>query len=683
MKHIATLSITACTLILPAITNAQCAAGEVEVRMEVTTDLYGYETYWQLVPGGNVCGTATIAEGGNLTMDCGSGGLQLQDTTGYADTTTYTEGPWCLTEGAIYTVFTLDDWGDGQASYKVFVNDTVVMQYNEAGPAHSFDFSSLVTYRDLAVTELTTALCSHEGDAVTVRGVIRSFGVDVVNQFDLNYTIDGGSPVTSTVNVTGMIAGDSYEFAHATPWNASGMGTHSLQVWATNINGGADEITANDALTSDLKVSAAIPNILDQLLWGTAAIDVVANSNEDLLVPRDLDFHPDPARNELWVVNKDTEASGSSTVKFTAPGEAGQTFLMQEDPNNWHFMSLATGLALGDNGNFCTSPGVYDANHGAGTPFTGPSLWSGDPAIYAQPIFGGLGSHLDMLHESPRSQGVASQYWNRYWVVDGWNGDVVMYDFKKDHGPGNDYHGNGVVHRYDDDQITRDPAEHVVSHCAFDKNSGWLYVVDFGGQRVFRINTNTGTLGGPGDYGPMEAMAEYRMVTGYTQEELVTTGLVQPAGIDVFGDRMIVSDHSNGDIIIYDVSSAPAVEVGRIHTLVPGIMGVVIGPDGTIWYVNATTSELVHVSLDLTTANVPNTDAQPWAVVPNPASDQVWITGGRIVPGTAFTVSDAAGRVVIRSSTALTSTGIDVSGLACGTYALRVADRSQALVIQR
>jgi hypothetical protein len=76
----------------PLVLRAQCGAGEVEVTIEVTTDDYGYETYWQLVPGGSPCGTGTIFAGGNLTMSCSAGGYQLQDMSGYGNSTTIVEG---------------------------------------------------------------------------------------------------------------------------------------------------------------------------------------------------------------------------------------------------------------------------------------------------------------------------------------------------------------------------------------------------------------------------------------------------------------------------------------------------------------------------------------------------------------------------------------------------------------
>lgn len=662
--------------------HAQCPVGEVAVEIQVLTNNDGYETYWQLVPHGQPCGAAMIAEGGNLYLDCDSGGTQSQVMGGYGNNTTYVEGPWCLTEGAQFDVWAIDDWGDQQASISAYVDGVpVYVSGFEWEPTVIHTFGAQVSQRDMAVDAVTTAFFCREGDPVIVAGTLKSYGQQTVNSFDLVYTIDGGAPVLQSITGVSLNVGDEFEFEHAVPWIATSTGTHDLSVWAQNINGAADDFTGNDQGGSTITVSPAVPQILDLYLTGTPVIDIIADSDEDLLVPRDLDFHPDPARNELWVVNKDTEASGSSTVKFTDAGEATQTFLYQEDVNNWHFMNTSTGFAFGDNGNFATCPGIFDANQNGGDPFTGPSLWNSDPAVYAQPIFGGLGSHIDMLHVTPNSQGIAHDRWNRYWVVDGYNGDVVMHDFKDDHGPGNSWHLDAVIRRYDNDQITRDPNNHIVSHCALDKASGWLYVVDHGGQRVFRINTNSGSVGGAGDYGPWENYVEYSMVTGYDQDVLVTTGLVQPAGIDVRGDRMIVSDHSNGDIVIYDVSTVPAVELGRVHTLQPGIMGVVIGPDGRIWWVNATTHELGRATPG-TSVGVVNAVPITFSIGPNPAADRLWFTGALDVrPGS---IVDAQGRLVQEFDPRTAgSSGLDIGALKPGAYSIRIGVHVRPLLIAR
>jgi hypothetical protein len=122
-----------------------------------------------------------------------------------------------------------------------------------------------------------------------------------------------------------------------------------------------------------------------------------------------------------------------------------------------------------------------------------------------------------------------------------------------------------------------------------------LYIVDNGNQRVLRLDINSGSIGGTPSYGPYETLAEYKNVDGATWEVVVSSGLVEPSGIDVIDDRMIVTDHATGDIIIYDISSMPAVEIKRIVTGNPGIMGTVIGPEGRIWYVNYTMNEVIKI----------------------------------------------------------------------------------------
>lgn len=676
-------------LVVPLITFpgdlvAQCGAGEVEVTIAISTDDYGYETYWQLTPTGSPCGTGTIEAGGNLTIGCSGGGAQVQEMSGYGNNTVVTAGPWCLLEGTSYTIHSVDDWGDNHASYEVFVGGVSVAVFPSGTGntlAHVF-IAQLPQARDMSITELTTPLYDRTGDAVAVSGTLKSLGAETVTSFDLNYAIDGGTPTVQTFIGQNIQAGESLEFIHNTPWSPTEIGTYGLDVWITNINGAEDMVPVNDHAFATLTVNAAIPNIIDAILGSAYTVTQIANSDQDLLVPRDLDFHPDLARNELWVINKDTEESGGSTVKFSGLGETGGSHLMQEDPNNWHFMSLPTGIAFANNGNFATCPGVFDANHNGGTPFTGPSLWSSDPAIYAQNLFGPLGSHLDMLHVTPNSQGIAAENWNRFWVVDGFNGDVVMHDFRGDHGPGQDYHGNAIIRRYDEVQITRDPNDHIVSHCALDKTTGWLYVVDHGGQRVYRLNINTGNVSGPGDYGPWETYVEYSMVTGYSHEVIITSGLEQPAGIEVIGDRLLVSDHASGDIVVYDLSASTVPEIGRIITNSPGIMGITVGPDGRIWFVNASTHQLMVVGEG--PVGMSDHHAANWNLSPTVTSDVVTLTGSAPFKGNEpVLVIDPVGRVVFRTSVDTARNGLDMSALLPGAYTIRIGGEPRRVVVQR
>src|SRR5690606_27695681 len=280
-----------------------------------------------------------------------------------------------------------------------------------------------------------------------ITGSIENVGTQTITSFDLHYSIDNGPTVTETVNGVSIAPFSSYLFSHSTPWNSASNGMYDIDVWTSLPNGNADEDQTNDSANATIEVGPGIPNIIDDYLTTIPVLTVVGNSSHSLNTPRDLDFHPTLSRNELWVINKDAENTGGSTVTFYDAGLMTQTHEWKRDGNAWHFMSLPTGIAFSRTDFFGTSTGVYDANHNGGAPFTGPSLWTSDPAIYAQPS-GGNGSHMDMLHESPYSQGIAHEVDNVYWVVDGFNSDVVRYDFADDHGPGNSYHGDAKVYRY-------------------------------------------------------------------------------------------------------------------------------------------------------------------------------------------------------------------------------------------
>ena len=92
------------------------------VTMDVHTDDYGYEGYWEIVPSGNTCGTGTVASGGNVAVGCNGAGLQNQTPGGYGNNLTSNEGPWILTTGAQYDLIYVDDWGDGGFSFDIIVN---------------------------------------------------------------------------------------------------------------------------------------------------------------------------------------------------------------------------------------------------------------------------------------------------------------------------------------------------------------------------------------------------------------------------------------------------------------------------------------------------------------------------------------------------------------------------------
>ena len=654
---------------------SQCDISEGEVTIVVHTDDYGNEGYWQLLPSGNDCGVGTIFEGGNDLVGCDGAGDQDNPPGGYPDNDEIIEGDWCLPIGNSYDIIYTDDWGDGGFAFDVLVNGYQIASFDGIGLGGTYTFVvEEPPLYDLSV--FGSNLYSYvETGTYDLEARVFNGGTETITSFDLNYSVDGGAIQTHTVTGISMLNFESEHVDHSIPIDIPTDGIYSVRVWADNINiDNEDLFHDNDTLTKEIEAGPGIPNLIDgfvdALLWPT----LIAGSSDDIDRPTDLDFHPVLSNMELWVVNKGTEATGSNTTTIYNAGSDDQTSINKEDGNAWHFMSLTTGLAFSENGNFATSPGVYDANHDGGGAFTGPALWSSDMSIYAEPS-GGNGSHLDMLHQSPYCQGIAAEKDNVFWVFDGNTDDIVRYDFAEDHGPGNADHSDAIVRRYSDDEVKKDVDDQIVSHLVLDEEKKWLYVVDHGNQRVIRINITTGSdEGGTPDYPNPEPIEEYSEYTGYTQE-LVVSDLDKPAGIDVVEDRMIISEYESGEIIIYDISSVPATELGRLNTGLNSVQGVKIGPDGNIWFVDYDSDGVYR--MDPAFVGI-NSNELTFNVYPNPSNGNITVSTNLISNGD-MEIRNTVGELIYSTTFNGTSKTIDID-TAAGLYFVSVYDEDSTLI---
>ena len=209
--------------------------------------------------------------------------------------------------------------------------------------------------------------------------------------------------------------------------------------------------------------------------------------------------------------------------------------------------------------------------------------------IYARPS-GGNGSHLDMLHGSPYCMGIESDHDNAFWVFDSYNNCMCYYDFVDDHGPGNDDHSDGIIHRYYGMKLTREP--NIPSHLVLDAAKEWLYVADPANSRVLRMNTNTGAKSQ--QLAPTnEPLAGHWRMSGEVWEVFATENLNKPCGIELINDQLYVSDYETGEIIAYDVNTKA--ELSRINTGKSGVAGIKADKSGQLWFVNNKSHEVIQV----------------------------------------------------------------------------------------
>ncbi|MCW5899637.1 MAG: choice-of-anchor J domain-containing protein [Flavobacteriales bacterium] len=343
-----------------------------------------------------------------------------------------------------------------------------------------------------------------------------------------------------------------------------------------------------------VQVEAQVP-VLDRYLTDPLVYTDIVTAAAQVSLPRDLDFKPHS--NELWVMNRGNATGGSMVIVRNA-GLPGQTSEYRKDSHSGHFMVQASAMAFSPNGEWAAVSEVQNTSSPSST-FMGPALWSGDPNIFATVFQNNwvnglpLGSHLDMLHQSPFAMGIASDSAKVYWVMDGHFGNICRYDFVQDHGPGYDYHGAGKIWRYTDVPVSRVP--NIPSHMVLDRENGWLYFIDGGAKQIKRMNVNSGSVTGNLSVPPTsnEPLAGYYQVQGATVE-VVDTWATQPSGIDHIPGRLVVSDHTTGAIRLYDVSATPTL-LGTITTGMPSIMGLKVGPDGRIWFTHYNGNKVVRI----------------------------------------------------------------------------------------
>lgn len=116
----------------------RCSGGLVDVAVDITTDNWGSECLWKLVPAGENCTSpSVIFSGGNTAnISCGGGGAGVTPSGGYANNSTISEGYWCLSPGS-YSIKYIDSYGDGGASFDVYLNQAASYAYTPSASADS------------------------------------------------------------------------------------------------------------------------------------------------------------------------------------------------------------------------------------------------------------------------------------------------------------------------------------------------------------------------------------------------------------------------------------------------------------------------------------------------------------------------------------------------------------------
>jgi hypothetical protein len=372
----------------------------------------------------------------------------------------------------------------------------------------------------------------------------------------------------------------------------------------TSNTGGADGEDGADGGDDD--DDAPLPGIAVLGHQGQASVNIeeMASSEDGLRIPRDLAFDPE-VEGLLWVVNQRDD----SVVHIYEAGTSAQTTDKVIDPYALHFMDEVSSIDFGAPGTFGTCQESRNTYNGAGraNEFMGPTLWPADLDVfgtsnpeaveYLSDLFGmdvDLGSHLDMLHESPLCMGITWDVDNVYWVVDGYHGALVRYDFVEDHGVGYDDHSDGIIFMHTDIELGY--VEGVPAHLELDQDSRLLYIADPANQRVLTVEADTGYF--DSRIRSQEPGVTYQAWSGtYWSTFLDGTeqGFSLASGVEFLGDLVLISDNATGEIIAFDKDGN---EVDRLDTgLGEGsLMGMAVRNETEIWFTDAVENKVYRLT---------------------------------------------------------------------------------------
>ena len=369
--------------------------------------------------------------------------------------------------------------------------------------------------------------------------------------------------------------------------SASGSGDDT----PTPTTGEVDSADASSGDSTGEPVSG-IPILGD----GTHDIDnldvtVISSEEDGLNFPTDVEFKPGETL-ELWVTNRED----FSIVIYQDAGLPSQIASKRQAgfDNGAHFLAKPAALAFGAEGTFATAQqenAVTQPGDPADGSFMGPTLWTSDYDIFQ----GGHQSHLDMLHNSPLSSGIAWESENTYWVFDGTHGSLTRYLFNEDHGLGGTDHTDGEIYRYADGELGYEHS--IASHVAID--GSYVYAADSENGRVVRLDPSTATEANsivPNYDGcKMNFMNGAELITlvdGSALEAEMTT----PSGLEIVDDIIFVTDPLQSRVYGFDLDGNL---LDWLDTGFPAgsLMGLAFDDDGNMWITDPSGNQIRRFSV--------------------------------------------------------------------------------------
>ncbi len=148
-------------------------------------------------------------------------------------------------------------WDDPVSGIKMLIGNiqqtpNLIFAYELSGGTAAFTY-------DMQLMELDMPMLAELNEEIQVMGKVKNRGSETVTSFDVSYTIDGGSPIVSTISGVSIATSGLYDFVSDQPLVFDTEGSYEIVVTIENINGNIDEDPSNNTLTHFIGIVPFVP----------------------------------------------------------------------------------------------------------------------------------------------------------------------------------------------------------------------------------------------------------------------------------------------------------------------------------------------------------------------------------------------------------------------------------------
>ena len=121
-----------------------CPEGQSPFTLQLYTDAWGYEVYWELTPRrGGLWKQYPLLGGNALNVGCDGEGIADALAGDYASNATFILDTLCATPGEAITLHHVDSYGDGGTFFEVYGNGVLTHSFPGSGFGNIWTFGPL------------------------------------------------------------------------------------------------------------------------------------------------------------------------------------------------------------------------------------------------------------------------------------------------------------------------------------------------------------------------------------------------------------------------------------------------------------------------------------------------------------------------------------------------------------